>query len=1044
MHYLTEVTAGRRREAPGTGDLTSSIVRLQTASHGRWVMQRRAVMIMFGVGNGMSAREGPDRFSEYDPTHAVFRDLMGFRVREVLLVSSLYDSYILEEDGQLSESLDAEFYQLNLASSPRITQVPTADEALALLDKRPFDLVITMVRLGGMDPRVFARTIKERQPGLPVVLLADNHFEAHRIKELNRPPVLDQVFVWRGDVALFLAIIKFVEDRRNVGRDTELAGVRAIILIENSVRFYSAYLPLLYTELTKQTEALMADGVNARQRLRRMRARTKILLAETFEEGWELFERFCPFTLGIITDGRFPRGGVSDPEAGFEFVRMVKREDPDMPTLIQSTDEALAERAHALGAAFLHKRSPTLLEELRRFMQTSLGFGDFVFRDPQTGRELARVRDLAAMPKALRKVPGESLRYHASRNHFSNWCMARTEFALAARIRPKKVSDFANVEDLRGYLTEAFSALASESRRGLVVDFAPREFEGLEGFVRIGGGSMGGKGRGLGFINSMLSRHEGEIDPVVRVLVPPAAVIGTDGFDEFLHRHDLLGLALSEASDDTIEEAFLRGALPDWVERDLAAMTEHTRVPLAVRSSSLLEDSYDQPFAGVYRTLMLGNAHPDPRVRLEELCRAVKLVYASTFSRNAKAYVANTPHRPEEEKMAVVVQRLFGRLHGRFFYPTLAGVACSRNYYPVLGLKAEEGLAAVALGLGKTVVEGGKAVRFSPAAPRSVPQFSSTVGYLKTSQREFYALDLERTLTHVSGGHGDAVVARGLEEAERDGTLAPVASVYSRDNDAVYDGLGRAGIRLVTFAPILKGGIFPLSLILVQLLALGERAMSCPVEIEFAVNLAPPTGEGGEFAVLQIRPLVVEVGAEDLDDLLRLADPPSLLCVSEHALGQGRIQGVCDIVYVKPEAFERGETVAVSAEVEGINAALMAEGRPYLLIGPGRWGTADRWLGIPVEWRQIAGARVIVETELTDAPFAPSEGTHFFHNITSAGIGYLTVQRPGGRIDFDWLAAHPAQGETHFLRQVRLERPLDIRIDGRSGRGVVLKEPFGR
>jgi CheY-like chemotaxis protein len=993
----------------------------------------------------MISWDKPDGLSEFDPTHAVFRDLMGYRVREVLLVSSLYDSYILEEDGRLSESLDAEFYQLNLATSPRITQVSNAAEALALLERRPFDLVITMARLGGMDARTLARAIKGQQPELPVVLLADNHFEAHRMKELNRPPILDQVFVWRGDVALFLAIIKFIEDRRNVQRDTALAGVRTIILIENSVRFYSSYLPLLYTELTKQTQALMADGVNARQRLRRMRARTKILLAETFEEGWELFERYRTFTLGIISDARFPRRGESDPEAGLEFVKRVKAEDPDMPALLQSTDEALEVRAHALGAAFLHKHSPRLLEELRRFIQTSLGFGDFVFIDPESGRELARVPDLAGMPKALRKVPGESLRYHASRNHFSNWCMARTEFALAARIRPKKVSDFENVEGLRSYLIDAFNALASETRRGVVADFAPREFEELSGFVRIGAGSMGGKGRGLGFINALLSREEGSPDGDVRVLVPPAAVLGTDAFDEFMREGGLEGLALSDVPDGEIEAAFLRAPLPGWVEQDLRAVVERTRVPLAVRSSSLLEDSYDQPLAGVYKTFMLANGSPDPGSRLGELSAAVKLVYASTFSHKAKAYLANTPHRPDEEKMAVVVQRLVGRAHGGHFYPTFAGVACSRNYYPVLGLKASEGLAAVALGFGKTVVEGGKAVRFSPGAPRSVPQFSSTESYLETSQRDFYALRLDHAASFPSSEHDDALVLLSLDEAERHGTLALVGSVYSPDNDAIYDGVSRAGIRLVTFAPVLKAEIFPLTRILTRLLSLGERAMSCPVEIEFAVNL--PTGDApGEFAVLQIRPLVVEVGTEDLEELLRLATPESVLCLSEQALGQGRIQGVRDVVYVKSAAFERGQTVAMAGEVEEVNRALSEQGRPYLLIGPGRWGTADRWLGIPVEWHQIAGARVILETELDDVAVTPSEGTHFFQNLTSFGIGYLIVHRRSGhgRVDFEWLASQPACTETRFLRHVRLERPLDVRIDGRSGRGVVLKEPFGR
>ncbi|MFI5143392.1 MAG: PEP/pyruvate-binding domain-containing protein [Thermoanaerobaculales bacterium] len=986
----------------------------------------------------MSFWDRPGRLDEYDPTHAVFRDLMSYRVREVLLVSSAYDSYILEEDGQLSESLDAEFYQLNLLTSPRITQVSTAEETLALLEKRPFDLVITMARLGGVDPRALARRIKAAHPELPVVLLADNHFEAHRVKEANQPGALDQVFVWRGDVALFLAIIKLIEDARNVARDTELAAVRTIILIENSVRFYSSYLPLLYTEMTKQTQALMADGVNVRQQLRRMRARTKILLAETFEQGWELFERYRAYTLGIITDARFPRAGVSDPEAGLEFVRRVKAEDPDMPLLVQSTDAEMEPRAHALGAAFLHKRSPRLLDELRRFIKTSLGFGDFVFVRPEDGSEVARVPDLAAMPRVLRTVPGESLRYHAARNHFSNWCMARTEFTLAARIRPWKVSDFADVEELRRYLVEAFSELASEARRGVVADFSPQAFEGLAGFLRIGSGSMGGKGRGLGFINALLARSQPG-DGEVRIFVPPAVVLGTDLFDEFLQTNNLVGLALSEASDLEIEDAFLGAPLPAAIERDLAALVEHTRHPLAVRSSSLLEDSYDQPFAGIYRTFMLANNAAEPSVRLAELTAAVKLVFASTFSRKAKAYLAHTPHRAEEEKMAVVVQRLVGRPHGRLYYPDFAGVACSHNYYPVLGMKAEDGLAAVALGFGKTVVEGGQAVRFSPAAPRSVPQFSSTAATLDSAQREFYALELDRG-AFPSARHEDALVLQGLDEAARQGTLAAVGSVYSPDNDAIYDGIGRPGVRLVTFAPILKGGLFPLPGVLRHLLALGNQAMSCPVEIEFAVNLGSE-GTPPEFAVLQIRPLVVEVGAEDLDELLRTVEPAALLCSSEQALGQGRVQDIRDVVYVKPGGFDRAQTVAVAAEVEAINRTLAEEGRPYLLIGPGRWGTADRWLGIPVEWHQIAGARVILETELDDVPVTPSEGTHFFQNITSFGIGYLTVHRKSGRgfVDFGWLAEQPARAETRYLRHVRLERPLDIRVDGRSSRGVILK-----
>jgi CheY-like chemotaxis protein len=982
----------------------------------------------------------PERPSEYDPTHAVFRDLLEHRVRELLLVSSRYDSYILEEDGQLAENLDAEFYQLNLASSPRITQVSSAEEALATLATHAFDLVITMTRLGAMDPRRFARMVKAAHPGLPVVLLADNHFEAHRSKESGEP-VFDQVFVWRGNVALFLAIIKLIEDLRNVAHDTEVAGVRTIILIENSVRFYSSYLPLLYAELTKQTHALMADGVNPRQRLRRIKARAKVLLAQSFEEGWTLFERYRPFTLGVISDARFPRDGHSDPEAGLEFARRVKAIDADMPVLIQSTDAALEEKAYALGASFLDKRSPRLLEQLRQFMRANLGFGDFAFFDPRTGREVARVPDLAGMPKALLTVPAESLRYHASRNHFSNWCMARTEFALAARIRPRKVSDFSSDEALRTYLVDAFSTLRSAARRGVVADFSRFEFGELAGVVRIGTGSMGGKGRGLGFVNALLARGSAPVETEdVRVFVPPAAVIGTDVFDEFLQQADLLPLALSDASDAEIEAAFLAASLPASLEEDLRAFVAQARYPVAVRSSSLLEDSYDLPFAGIYKTLMLSNTASDPDERRAELAAAVKLVYASTFSRGAKAYLATTPHRAEEEKMAVVLQRLVGRRHGRYFYPDFAGVAGSHNYYPVLGMTAESGLATVALGFGKTVVEGGKAVRFSPGSPRIVPQFSSTAGTLKSAQTEFFALDLERR-GFPPPDHGDALVRLGLECAEQDGALSALGSVYSRDNDVVYDGLSRPGIRLVTFAPILKAGAFPLPEVLRRLLALGERAMSCPVEMEFAVNLQGRGDGGGDFAVLQLRPLVVEVGSEDIDEVLRTAESDAILCRSDQALGQGRAQRIMDVVYVIPGAFERLHSPAVVQEVEALNRALVAQSRPYLLIGPGRWGTSDRFLGIPVEWWQIGGARVIVETELDDVPVTPSEGTHFFQNITSFGIGYVTVARDAARgfVDFAWLAAQPALAESRCLRHVRLQQPLDVRIDGRSQRAVILK-----
>ena len=981
---------------------------------------------------------------DHESHEALLRDLMPFRVRDILLVSSPYDLYILEEDGLLGESIDVEYLQLNLSAAPRITRVSTGEEALETLSHRPFDLVITMTRLGEMDVRLFGRAVKEKHPGLPVVLLGISAAEASRLKEADAGRCFDQIFTWRGDVRLFLAIIKYVEDRRNAEHDMQVAEVRAIVLIENSARFYSSYLPLLYTELVRQNQIVMADGVNATQRLRRMRARPKILLAETFEEGWALFEKYRAYVLGVITDARFPRGGATDPEAGLEFVRRVKDVDPDMPALVQSSDGSLAGRAAQLGAAFINKRSPRLLEELRRFILTSLGFGDFVFILPD-GTEVDRVHDLAAMPEALRRVPEASLRYHAGRNHFSNWCMARTEFALAQRLRPVKVSQFQTIEGLREYLIDAFSRLRSDARRGVVADFSRADFSEAAGFARIGSGSMGGKGRGLGFANALLSQP-GTIEGLegVRVYIPPSAVVGTDTFDEFMLRNRLAGIALSDASDEEIASAFLRGILPESLLQDIRVFAERMHEPIAVRSSSLLEDSHDQPFAGIYKTLMLPNNDPDLEMRVRHLCDAIRLVYASTFSRNAKAYLLNTQHRMEEEKMAVVLQRLVGRTHGSLFYPDFAGVARSYNYYPVLGAIAEDGVALVGLGLGKTVVDGERAVRFSPGDPQNLPQFSSVGDILENAQRQFYALDLERCAPLSVDDPEDAGLVRlDLARAEADGTLGPLASTYSPDNDAVYDGLSRHGVRLVTFAPILKSGMFPLARILSRLLAIGSRAMSCPVEIEFAANAAQSQSGPPEFAFLQIRPMTIEGGPLDLEEILGRVQDDDILCASDRALGQGHTLDIRDVVYVKPPAFDRSRTHAIAGEIGVFNTKLVREGRPYLLIGPGRWGTSDPWLGIPVAWHQISGARAIIETGLDEVAVTPSEGTHFFQNLTSFGIGYFTVHAGDGwsRIDHPWLDGQTADGESRTVRHVRLAAPLEIWVDGRSRRGIVLKGP---
>ncbi|MBC8366869.1 histidine kinase [bacterium] len=968
-----------------------------------------------------------------------FERLMPFRIRDILLVSSLYDSFILEQDGHLTEMLMTEYAELNLSYAPVITRVSSGEEALDRLVERPFDLVITMTRLGDMEVSVFGEAAKEIRPDIPVVLLV------YSTRELITPtegkidiPGIDLVFAWRGDVRILLGIIKCIEDRINAGPDAETANVRTLMLIEDSVRFYSSYLPMLYTEFMRQTQGLMVEGIDIRDRLLRMRARPKIILAQTFEEAEELYATFRNTMLGVITDAEFAREGEKDPAAGVEFARRVREQDPDLPILLQSSNEGRAREAHALGINFLHKHSPTLLGDLRHFMKTHLGFGRFIFTLPD-GTEVARADDLMSMARQLVRVPPESLRFHALRNHFSNWFMARTEFALAQRLRPVKVSEFDDMEVMRQYLLDTLGEYREAVTSGRISDFRRGYYDASSNFMRIGTGSLGGKGRGLAFINSLFSRSDfKESIPDVKVYVPQSAVIGTDIFDQYMEDNDLFGVALSDQSDEAIAAAFLRARLPEQAFSDLRSFLSNVGYPLAVRSSSLLEDSQHQPFAGVYVSHMLPNNHPDDSLRLKQLLHAIKLVYASTYFSAAKAYISSTPNRIEEEKMAVILQRVVGRRHGDVLYPCIGGVGQSHNYYPVHGIEPEDGATSVVLGLGKAVVEGERSLWFSPKHPRILPQFPTTKDFLEHAQREFWMLDLSAPEAFAQIDGAGSLIKDGLARAERDGTLWPLGSTYMPDNDAVYDGISREGVRLVTFAHILKSDWFPLSDILEKVLSLGCRGMAAPVEIEFAAN---PDREGEykpEFALLQIRPLVVgrEEMRVDRDEL----DTERLLIYSEHALGNGRLDGIHDIVLVREDVFQREKTPEIALAVRNLNRKLADEGKPYLLVGPGRWGTRDRWLGIPVAWTDITWARAVVETELEGIKVKPSQGSHFFHNMISNEVAYFSALE-GERESYmklDLLADAPVVEETELLRHIRLDKPLDVFLDGHHGRGAVL------
>ncbi len=962
-----------------------------------------------------------------------FSDLARFRVRDILLVSSLYDSFILAEDGELQEVILKEFLDLNVRSTPAVTHVPTPEEALALARHRArYDLVIASAFLGDMSAAALARRLREAGIDTPVVALAYDMREVREVMAGGGSSFLDRVFLWQGDVRLVPAIVKSVEDRANVAHDTGVLGVQAILVIEDNVRYYSSFLPTIYAELMHHAHNLVPEGVNLSHRLMRLQAQPKILLSGTYEEAWRDFVDYEENVLGVISDIQFPWNGEIAREAGVEFARRVRERQSDVPVMLQSSRAENEELARSVGASFLQKGSATLLQQLRHFMSEHLGFGDFVFRASDKS-EVARARDLREFEEKLATVPADSLAYHAGRNHFSRWFKARTEFALAHELRPRRVSDFETVEHLRREVLRAIRDYRDQTRRGVVVDFDRETYNPRTAFCRLGGGSLGGKARGLAFVDRLLEESGiAERFPGVRVHVPPAVVLGTDVFDEFLEQDNLRAFALNTADEAEISRRFVEADLPGAVVRDLAVLLDAVRYPLAVRSSSLLEDSIYQPFAGIYDTLMLGNDHVSAEVRLERLQTAIKRVYASTFKRAAKRYLSGGPYRLEEEKMAVVLQRVVGGARGKRFYPDMAGVARSYNYYPVPPMRSEDGIAAVALGLGEMVVSGEPCFRFCPRYPRNVVQFSSVQDTLANAQREFLALELAQ---EGPGGFGPARF--DLAAAEEDGTLARLGSTYSPENDVVYDGVSRPGVRLVTFAPILKHGLFPLAELLDALLAVAVSGTSVAVEIEFAVNFT--SGALPEFGFLQLRPLgrIREPAGAEFEPV----DRERVLCESASVLGHGTIDDVRDLIVMDVQRVDRLRTREIAQAIAQFNGRLQAGRRPYLLIGVGRWGSADPLLGIPVTWDQIGGARAIVEAGFADFRVTPSQGSHFFQNLAAGNVGYFTVNPDAGEgfVDWEWLRGQPAIAETEFVRHLSLERPVVIAINGRAHSGVILK-----
>ena len=966
-----------------------------------------------------------------------FHELMTRRVGEILLVSSPYDAFIMQEDGRLSERIIHEYRGLNLSRPPRLSWVSNAAEALADLERVSYDLVIVMPHISDMDAYALCRKIKSLYPHLPVYYFA---YDAGKVLE-DEPcydrSIIDRTFVWGGNTDLLLALVKSREDSMNVDHDTRIADVRVVIFVEDSPFYLSSLLPYLYKEIVMQTQAVMVDSLNEKERILRMRTRPKILVAENYEQAWTLYEEYKTYLMCVISDVRYKKEGRDDPEAGLKLLSEIHREIPDIPLLMLSSEPGNRERAEAIPAFFQDKNSPSLHADIRFFFVHYLGFGDFLFRLPN-GRVVARASDLRSLASILHSVPDESIVYHANRNHFSRWLMARFEMELADAIRPLKMSDFSSTRNLKETLTEVIRERLKIRQKGLISDFVKSKYDSEIDFVKIGKGSLGGKARGLAFISSLFgetselqSQFKG-----VNIVLPRIVVITTDGFDAFELENDTRKFRKEVRTDQEIETYFKKARFPHWLSNDLRAFLRHTQSPLAVRSSAILEDAHYRPSAGAYNTYMLPNNHPNISVRLNQLIQAVKLVYSSVYKEAPRVLARHSVYRPEEDKMAVIIQELVGSQHGNFFYPAISGVAQSYNFYPMGYMKPEEGVAHIALGLGKIVVDGGIAMRFSPRYPELLPQFATMENILKNAQRYFYALRMRTEKEPYVTSPDMELETIAVDDAVDHAPVRQLCSTYFPEDGRIRDVFNKNGVPVLTFASVLKFNTFPLGEILSHLLEIGRNGMGCPVEIEFAVNFYGQ--EKPEFCLLQIRPMMVvqhTLNVEITPEALKKA-----FCYSDMAMGSSQETSVIDIIYVKPQAFDTAKTVEMAEEIGAFNQLLQQEKRKYLLIGPGRWGTLDRWLGIPVQWRHITQVGTIIETTSEKLSAEPSQGSHFFHNITSLGINYLCVSQKGENIiDWQWLDRQPATKETAFLRYIVLDKPAVLKIDGKKSTAVIIK-----
>ncbi len=988
----------------------------------------------------MSIIEGVLDLQKFDFTDTSFDLLMQKRIHRVLIICSNYDNYMLEEDGRIDEQIFNEYVSLNLRFPPTFVQTDNADDAFRILSENKIDLVISMLSLRGTDVFALARQIKEKYENIPIVVLTYFSREVSLRLEGEDLSAIDYVFCWLGDASLILAIIKLLEDKMNAEFDIENIGVQAIILVENSIRYISSYLPNLYRIVLMQSRDFQREALNEHQRMLKMRGRPKILLANNFNDALSLYKKYKYNVLGVISDISYKRDGVIDENAGIELCKVVMADDDKVPFLLQSSSMGHKKIAEELGAGYINKYSKSLSLELRNFIIQNLAFGPFVFKNPDTMEPIAIATDLQSLQQKLLTIPDKTLIYHATRNHFSKWLNARALFPVAQMFKYISTGDFESTDEMRRFLYVAISSFRLGKGRGVIAKFDKSSYDEYQIFSRIGDASIGGKARGLAFINRIIKDNKlYNKFPDVLITIPRTVVLSTDIFDEFMDHNNLYAVALSDLPDEEILEKFLSAELPGRVYQDFLSFLSVSRNhPIAVRSSSKLEDSHYQPFAGIYSTYMIPR-HPDNQAMVKMISDAIKEVYASVYYKGSKAYMAATANVIDEEKMGIILQEVCGNRHGNIFYPTISGVAQSINYYPIGSEKAEDGIAKIAFGLGKLIVEGGLALRFSPRHSRKILQLSSIETALRDTQKEFRALDLKIDSFVPSTDDGVNILTISINDANNDAAMKYVASTYDYNNNILRDGINHQGKRVITFANVLQHKVFPLAEIVSTLLELGQKEMNNPIEIEFAANLETPPGTPRIFNFLQIRPIVHTDETYSIN--ITNIRPEETILLSDSALGNGLFKGIHDIIYVKPESFNPSKNKDLAGEIEKINNTFIRKGAGYVLIGPGRWGSTDPWLGIPVRWPQISAARIIVESGLKNYRIDPSQGTHFFQNLTSFRVGYFTINPyiGEGYYDVEFLNNIAAEYEDEYLRHIKFEKPLEIMVDGRKHKGLIMK-----